>query len=374
MGLLRVSALVAAALATFVATPARSDRLDFDLPSLTDVFVSGQEGYNCYRIPAIISIPAPAAPSSASSSSSSSSSPSPLLAFAEGRRFSCADHGWNDIVAKRSTDGGLTWSPLYVVYGESTRSKNVTIGNPAPVVDTVHLSPTGTPRVLMPFSRNNVEAGVLVSEDLGKTFTMLATLPVPSDWIWVATGPPGSLQLLPSGRLIVPSDHQISGKPYYSHTYFSDDGGVTWNISATSIATGNECQAVQLPWISADTVLLTMRTTVSYRAAALSSDGGNTFGPMYPVYTETQCEGSVASLPSHPSGPLLVMSSAFDVSARVNMTLHTSTDSGKTWAAAVQVYPGDAAYSALVTLGTANVGLLFERDGYTKISYASISL
>jgi sialidase-1 len=341
----------AAAAATASAAP---------LPSLTDVFVSGAEGYACYRIPAVLSLTSQS-----------------LLAFAEGRRFSCDDHGWNDIVTKVSTDGGKTWGPLAVAYGESSKTQNVTIGNPAPVVDTVHRGPTGQPRILLPFSRNNKEAGVLVSLDMGVTWSMLApALPVPADWVWVATGPPGSLQLLPSGRLIVPSDHQISGKPYYAHTYISDDGGHTWEISNTSLADGNECQCVQMPWVNASTVLLTTRTTLNYRAAALSVDGGSTFGPMYPVFNETECEGSVASLPAFPGGPLLVMSSAFDVSARANMTLHTSSDDGRTWAPAVTVYPGDAAYSSLVALGSPAdvVGLLFERDGYTKISYAVVQV
>lgn len=254
----------------------------------------------------------------------------------------------------------------------------MTIGNPAPVVDTVHLGPTGQARILLPFSRNNIEAGVLVSLDMGVTWSMLApALPVPASWVWVATGPPGGLQLLPSGRILVPSDHQISGKPYYAHTYISDDGGKTWSISATSLADGNECQAVQMPWVNSSTVLLTTRTTLTYRAAALSVDGGSTFGPMYPVFNETACEGSVASLPEFPGGPLLVMSSAFDVSSRANMTLHTSSDNGRTWVPAVNVYAGYAAYSSLVNLGTTqgdSVGLLFERDNYEKISYAAVQV
>lgn len=65
--------------------------------SPTNVFVGGQEGYDCFRIPAVVAV-----------------GPQQLLAFAEGRKFSCADHDWNDIVMKRSTDGGLTWSPLRV--------------------------------------------------------------------------------------------------------------------------------------------------------------------------------------------------------------------------------------------------------------------
>jgi hypothetical protein len=60
---------------------------------------------------------------------------------------------------------------LRLAYGESSPSKNVTIGNPAPVV-------VGG-SILLPFSRNNIEAGVLKSDDGGDSWSLLANLPVP---------------------------------------------------------------------------------------------------------------------------------------------------------------------------------------------------
>lgn len=54
-----------------------------------------------------------------------------LLAFAEGRVLDCGDAGDIDLVVKRSTDGGRTWSPLQVV----NEGGGDTHGNPAPVVD-----------------------------------------------------------------------------------------------------------------------------------------------------------------------------------------------------------------------------------------------
>eukprot|EP01052_Picozoa_sp_SAG31_P079794 SAG31_NODE_39496_length_287_cov_2.303191_1_plen_56_part_01 len=51
-----------------------------------------------------------------------------LLCFCEGRKYSSADHDWNDIVLKASLDSGVSWSALRLVWGESTRKKHVTIG------------------------------------------------------------------------------------------------------------------------------------------------------------------------------------------------------------------------------------------------------
>src|SRR5690606_34728449 len=68
----------------------------------------------CYRIPAIIRL-----------------DNGDLLAFAEGRKDGCSDTGDIDLLMKRSSDDGHSWSSLQVIWDDG---KN-TCGNPAPVVD-----------------------------------------------------------------------------------------------------------------------------------------------------------------------------------------------------------------------------------------------
>src|SRR3546814_3002000 len=82
-------------------------------PDVVPVFVSGNNGYESYRIPAII--PAPNGD---------------LLAFCEGRVHGAGDFGDIDIVLKRSSDQGKTWSGLHKVVDYDT----LQAGNPAPVV------------------------------------------------------------------------------------------------------------------------------------------------------------------------------------------------------------------------------------------------
>ena len=65
---------------------------------------------------------------------------------------------------------GHTWSGLTVVHSESSQSKHVTIGNPAPIAD------MATGRVHMLFSRNNKEVGVLSSDDNVSITTILRFL------------------------------------------------------------------------------------------------------------------------------------------------------------------------------------------------------
>ncbi len=64
----------------------------------TTVFESGTEGHKTYRIPAIVGLPNKT-----------------LLAFCEGRVNGSGDFGDINIVLKKSTDGGATWSALSTV-------------------------------------------------------------------------------------------------------------------------------------------------------------------------------------------------------------------------------------------------------------------
>jgi sialidase-1 len=80
----------------------------------TPVFVSGQEGHQSYRIPAIIAL-----------------KNGDLLAFAEGRVHDAGDFGDINIVLKRSTNHGKTWSSLQTIVDYD----KFQAGNPAPVVD-----------------------------------------------------------------------------------------------------------------------------------------------------------------------------------------------------------------------------------------------
>lgn len=319
-------------------------------PTLTDVFVGGKEGYACYRIPALLALGG-----------------GRLLAFAEARRYSCDDHGWVDLAVKASDDGGATWGALLLVHGESSPARNVTIGNPAPV-----LLPNGT--VLLPMCRDNTAWGTLASHDGGATWVGPAYQPTPAGWSWIATGPPGSA-VLGSGRVVVPFDYIPPGAGGQSSSvWVSDDGGGSWSQGGT-VAGGNECQAVPLPWVNDSALLLSMRATAGpQRLVAVSGDGGATFTPPWGAVRETQCEGSAVALPRHPAGPRVYLTSAFSTAARANLTLHvTGGGDLHTWTPRVNVYPGGAAYSSLAAgPGPADLAVLFERDDYTAIAFAAL--
>ena len=81
----------------------------------TDVFVSGTEGINTYRIPALLR-----------------SANGDLMVFCEARKESIADASPTALVLRRSLDNGRTWLPMQTLLsGEGSEA----IMNPCPVVD-----------------------------------------------------------------------------------------------------------------------------------------------------------------------------------------------------------------------------------------------
>eukprot|EP00051_Salpingoeca_urceolata_P009860 m.119791 g.119791 ORF g.119791 m.119791 type:complete len:366 (-) comp16482_c0_seq1:64-1161(-) len=315
-------------------------------------FTSGQEGYACYRIPSLIKLPSGA-----------------LVAFAEGRKFTCSDHDWNDVVYKVSKDNGTTWGPLQLAYGESTTSHHVTIGNPVPIVMT-------NSSVLLVACRENKEVLSLIGNNLDSSptwshprdLTPQATHP---DFSWIATGPPQGL-LLSTGRLVVSADHILRNGTWGSHAMVSDDGGATWRIS-NFIPGGNECQCAVA---QNGSLVMNSRTRVGERLLSHSEDQGLSWSSPVPMTVDSvgtvtgnaDVEGSIVRV-----GNRLVFSLPFN-KGRENMTVFTSPDSGSTWHILQRVDPGPSAYSALIALNDTHAGLIYESQGYKLLSYAYITL
>jgi sialidase-1 len=109
-----------------------------------DVFVSSLEGYHTFRIPVLLV-----------------TRDGTLLAFCEGRKTSRADLGNNDLLLKRSTDGGRIWDRLQLVYEEGER----TIGNPTALVD----QETGT--IWLVLLRDASDVLLTKSTDDGQTWS-----------------------------------------------------------------------------------------------------------------------------------------------------------------------------------------------------------
>lgn len=320
------------------------------------LFTSGEGGYHTYRIPSLIVTKRGA-----------------VLAFCEARRNSASDHGDVDLVVRRSSDNGKTWSKPQLVFADGER----TIGNPCPVVD----QKSGT--IWLPLCRDNKRVLMMKSVDDGKTWTKpvdITNQAMSPNWHWVGTGPGHGIQLR-SGRLLVPCWADATpklGEIQLSYCFYSDDAGESWQLGGAMDANASdECEAVEL---ADGTIYMNMRSRQGkrQRAYSISKDGGQTWSPVkYDAkLPEPSVQGSVIRLTSqreHGRNRLLLATPA-DPKARRQMTARVSYDEGKTWPVSKLVHGGSAAYSDLAVAADSGVLLLYEADGYKTLTLARFNL
>jgi hypothetical protein len=344
-----------------------------NVDSARAIFIAGEEGYQCFRIPAILT-----------------SADGTLLAFAEGRKKNCGDAGDIDLVMKRSVDGGRNWSSLMLVWDDADN----TCGNPAPVLDkksghivlltTWNLGIDHEPQIIDGKSKDTRRIFVLRSEDNGLHWSspreITADVKLP-DWTWYATGPCNGIQVRSGrfkNRLIVPADHIEAGtKKYFSHVIFSDDGGYSWNLGgSTPQDQVNECTVAEL---SGGNLLLNMRNYngIRIRQTSTSTDGGISWSPLRSdsMLIEPVCQASMIWSAAPGRKPVLAFSNPASANSRTAMTVKLSFDEGKSWTQKLLLHGGPAAYSNLVTLPNGNLGCLYEagsNSAYEKILFRAI--
>jgi sialidase-1 len=340
---------------------------------LNHIFRGGEAGYQCFRIPAIVT-----------------SGKGTLLAFAEGRKNNSGDAGDIDLVVKRSSDGGKTWSELSVIWDDDAN----TCGNPAPVVDqktgkiillsTWNLGTDHERQIIDGNSKDTRRIFILTSTDDGKSWSksreITSDVKKP-DWTWYATGPCNGIQMRSgkfNARLVIPCDHIEAGsKKYFSHTICSDDGGLTWKLGGTTPTDQvNECSVAELP---KGKLLLNMRNynSTRVRQTSLSTDGGDTWSDLKGDNTliEPVCQASLIWYNHRGRKPFLAFSNPASQKARANMTVRISYNKGKSWKLKTVLYEGPSAYSNLIVLPNGNLACFYEagvKNPYEGIVFQEI--
>lgn len=332
--------------------------------SYTHIYKANEGGYSCFRIPAIIK-----------------TKQGTLLAFAEARKNSCGDEGDIDMVVKRSTDKGKTWSPMSIIW---TDGEN-TCGNPAPVVD----QNTGKIHLLMTWNLGSDDISTInagTSKDTRRVYktssiddgvTWATPKEITTDvklatWGWYATGPCHGIQISQGtykGRLVIPCDNieKAPGKKGYSHVIYSDDNGDTWKLGGVTPPISVNPNESTIAELSDGKLMLNMRVSNNnnLRLKSISSDGGLTWSaPVNAVsLVDPVCQGSLIS--STINGQYTLFFSNPSSITRTNMTIKMSTDNGETWPKSYSVYTSNSGYSDLVMIEANEIGILYEA-GATK--------
>lgn len=366
------------------------------------VFQAKTEGYNNFRIPALIR-----------------AANGDLLAFCEAREG--GDASEIDLVLKRSTDGGKTWGPLQVVqesddflslFGDNPPP--ITIGNPAPVVDL--MDPEHPGRIWLPYTLENDRVFVVHSDDHGQTWSARReiTTDVKRDgWGWYATGPVHSIQIQRgphAGRLVVPTDHRLGNAgsdrgPNGAHVVYSDDHGRTWKLGAVDDTYDDGLNANETTVVELNDGRLYFNTrdqngsAPGTRGEAYSADGGSTFtfsgddkykwfqpcpAILDPPVVQCALLRGASTLDGDPRNVILFSGPDEDGptgKGRSDLRIRYSTDETGTWQDGPLIHVGPAAYSDMVKLAPRGemIGILYEagdagKSAYSRIDFTTFSL
>ena len=332
-----------------------------------DVFVSGRDGFHAYRIPAIETAP-----------------DGSLLAFAEARKYGLGDPGYAkqeiDLVLKRSTDAGRTWSEMKVIEhsGELWSS-----ANPCTIVD------RDTKRVWLFYLRgkpgrntytarpgtDDVGTFVKTSDDNGVTWsepidlTTVARDMADKKWRTSVVGPGGGMQSR-DGRLAVPA---WRFEPWGVFAVVSEDHGRTWKRGEfVRGVSGDECQLVELA--NGDWLFDIRQQRGGNRWHSTSSDGGKTWSQASAgeKVTRVACAIERLTLKANGDDRDRILWTGPKGPERSNLVARVSYDEGKTFPRERPIYIGPAAYSDLTILKDKTVGVLWERgtnSGYQFITF-----
>ncbi|GAA1674141.1 hypothetical protein GCM10009745_16490 [Kribbella yunnanensis] len=302
-----------------------------------------------------------------------------IIACTEGRHEVC-DAGPHDLLIRRSTDKGRTWTPTVAVVpsvnGQSWANPAFVIDNTTGEVFLFHGLCVRLPENTS-CSSDSSTVHVISSTDGGVTWGQSRNITslfdhFPHNWAMHGPGPGHGIQLA-SGRLLLTVGHRtiITGVPtadrhYGVSTIYSDDHGRTWR-SGGEVPMGpglpgfGEARLVQ----RADgSVILNSRPGSGNdwtRGVAVSTDDGLSWSRPALDFGAGLFNGVDTGFLRYPGDRVLF--SRPDAPMRRNMTVSVSYDEGNSFRYSRVVSPGRSYYSDLGRLSDGTIVLLYGRDG-----------
>lgn len=331
----------------------------------TVLFQARHGGYHSYRIPGL-TVTASGA----------------ILAYCEARKDNPWDYGNIDLLLRRSTDHGRTWSPQTVMVDAGRHAAHNAVLIAGRADNDVHfLYCVDYQRC---FSCNSVDAGTTFSKPMEIT-SVFEEYRREYDWKLIATGPGHGLRLA-SGRLLVPVWLSVNKeqRPTMSSVIYSDDEGLHWKRGPMIVRDGDG-QGIGNPMepilveLRDGRVMLNVRNAskAERRAVSVSPDGVRNWSPFRfdQALLEPFCMASLCRLSPRAGEPIapLVWANPDSLTRsgqpgttsvgghdRKRLTIKLSTDEGQTWPVSRVLEPGWSGYSGLAYDNEQSLYCLYE--------------
>ncbi len=326
------------------------------LISSQSLFVSGTHDTHTFRIPAV-----------------ATATNGDLIAACDARRTGSGDlipQRTIDIVFRRSSDNGKTWTPLEIL----DQSDDGGCSDPSLLVDEV----TGDIFCFYNFmiddpSSREFRFYVQKSSDHGKSWGP------PEDFTSQIAGPEltHAFKFITSGRGIQTRDgtliHNYVRVGEGVTLFASRDHGRTWAV-LSDVTPGDESKVVQL---SDGSLMVNSRISPGKRFVHRSADGGKSWRSEADLgLPDPRCNACIIQYAAKRDGnskDRLLFCNAASNRARQNLTVRISDDDGVSWSAGKVIDSGPSGYSEITILKDGSLGVLYE-SGIQEIRFVRFSL
>jgi len=302
----------------------------------------------CYRIPALVV-----------------ASNGDLIAAIDERGPSCADLKANDninIVIRNSKDNGKTWTDIRTLV-------DYPLGQSASDPSFIADRKSGTIFLFYNYMDLNKAKDiyylhVMKSTDNGESWSK------PEDITNQISKPEwyGDFKFITSGKGTQTASgvllHTLVNLKHGVFVFGSNDHGKTWFLRDTPLNPADESKIIELSdgsWMVNSRV-----NSPGMRYVHISKDQGKSWASRAdPALVDPACNAAIIRY-VHKNINCLLFVNAESKDARKNLSIKISYDEGNTWTNGKTIYAGAAAYSDLVVMKNGEIGMLFEKNGYTE--------